>query len=127
MRYTQARHVRCVQRFGWTETTVSCNNRFVDAASFGHAASRKDFIMSRFTYALVIGSSLALFGAGAPCALAQTAPAKPSITVSQMPAKASMPAIHAAACFSEDLVPQDNSSMLTICGAGAAPTVIFAQ
>jgi hypothetical protein len=87
--------------------------------------------MSRFTSTFIIGAALAAFSLAAPLASAQTAPMRPAMTVSQnaaMPASRISPAMPQSpnACFTQDLVPEDDSSMLTICGAHKPETVSFA-
>jgi hypothetical protein len=88
--------------------------------------------MSRFSSFFVTSVALACMGVAAPAAMAQpdvtanvhtqTAPAKMLATRMLSPSVQS----HNPACFTEDMDPGDDASMLTVCAAGSAAVASFA-
>jgi hypothetical protein len=75
--------------------------------------------MSRFTSVSFLAAALTLSGLAAPVAFAQPAPVAPShVRAPHKPADM---------CFTQDLVPSDDSSMLTVCGVNGPSKIIFGQ
>ena len=83
--------------------------------------------MSRFSSVVFFVSSLAVLGCAAPLAFAQTAVQTGVITAQSGPAMVKAPVIQASTyyCFTQDIQPGDNSSMLTVCSKTGPATVIF--